>query len=130
MSTFLGFESFLVPLGASIQDVQNTFETALNSYGWQTQRKALVPIAYPTTTMVNYANAFNMTDADYAGSYNVGSGILGIQLATNITPTKMYITCNGDPTQAPNTFILEYFDSSIWSPVQTWTSQTLSLIHI
>ena len=37
MSTFLGFEDFIIPLGDSVQDVQNTFETALNSYGWQTQ---------------------------------------------------------------------------------------------
>lgn len=35
MSSFLGFESFLVPLGASILDTHNTWKTALTSRGWQ-----------------------------------------------------------------------------------------------
>lgn len=35
MSSFLGFESFLIPLGASILDTQNTWKTALTSRGWQ-----------------------------------------------------------------------------------------------
>jgi hypothetical protein len=124
MSTFLGFEDFIIPLGDSVQDVQNTFETALNSYGWQTQRRALVPTAYPTTNMVNYQNAFNMVGGDYAGSNGVGSGILGVQLPISFTPTSMYIMC-GTGTQAPNTFILEYSsDGTTWAPLQTWTNET------
>jgi hypothetical protein len=123
MSTFLGFESFKISLGASVQDVQDTFQTALSSYGWQIQRKSLIPIAYPTTNMVNYANAFNMVDNNYAGSVNVGSGILGIQLAATYTPTKMFITC-GDGTQSPNTFVLEYSsDGNVWNVLQTWGSE-------
>jgi hypothetical protein len=34
MSTFLGFESYLVPLGASIQTVQDTFATAFAAPRW------------------------------------------------------------------------------------------------
>lgn len=123
MSTFLGFESFKIELGASVQDVQTTFEVALTTYGWQAKRRSLNPIAYPTSNMVNYTNAFNMVDNNYAGSNGVGSGILGIQLATTYTPSTMYITC-GDGTQSPNTFVLEYStDGSTWSPLQTWSNE-------
>lgn len=123
MSTFLGFESFRIDLGNSIQDTQTTFETALTTYGWQYKRRSLNPIAYPTSNMVNYANAFNMVDTSYAGVYNVGSGILGIQLAATYVPTIMYVSC-GDGTQAPNTFVLEYSSDGVsWSVLQTWNNE-------
>ena len=91
MSTFLGFEDFVISLGASIQNVQDTFEAALNSYSWQTLRRALVPIAYPTSSMTNYLNALDMTGGgSYAGVASTGSGIIGIQLTPGFTPTFMY----------------------------------------
>jgi len=128
MSTFLAFEDFLIPLGDAIIDVQNTFETALTTYGWQTQKRALVPIAYPTSSLANYSNAFNlnMTGGAYAGGTSgIGSGIIGIQLQSNFTPTVMYITSSPTGTQAPNTFVLEYSnDGSSWTTLQTWSNQT------
>ena len=124
MSTFLGFEDFLIPLGASIQDVQDTFEAALNSHTWQTQKKAIVPIAYPTSTLTNYINALNPNSTGtFAGAYNVGSGIIGVQLPSAFTPTSMYITCGPDGLQAPNVFIIQYSaDGNTWTPLpQSWT---------
>jgi hypothetical protein len=125
MSTFLGFESFKISLGASVQDVQDTFQTALSSYGWQIKRKSIIPIAYPTSSLPNYMNAFNMSTSSFAGGvYGVGSGIIGMQLETTYTPTLMYLAC-GDGSQAPNTFVLEYSpDGTTWYPLQTWSNET------
>ena len=113
-------------LGASIQDVQNTFETALNSAGWQTLRRAVIPIAYPTSSLANYNNALQTSSGGglAGGVYNVGSGIIGVQLSGNLTPTSMYITSGPDGSQAPNTFVLEYFSDGLgWTVLQTWTNE-------
>lgn len=123
MSSFLGFESFLIPLGASIQDVQDIFESALTSYGWQVQRRAKPPLAI-LGTIPNPANAFDMVDSTYAGYYVVAC-TLGIQMAAAFTPTAMFILGeNSAATGAPSTFTLDYSDDGIsWTTLQTWNNE-------
>lgn len=125
MSTWLGFESPKIDLGSSIQGVRDTLETAITSYGWQSKRRSLNPIAFPTTNMVNYGSAMDMVDNTDAGTGGVGSAIIGLQLPTNFTPTTMFLSCHPDPSTAPNTFVLEYSaDGNAWSPLQTWSNES------
>ena len=123
MSEFLGFESFLVPLGASIQDVQDTFESALTSAGWQLQRRAKPPLAI-LGTIPNPANALDMVDSTYAGYYVVVCNI-GIQMAAPFTPCAMAITGEaGAASDAPKAFSLDYSDDgNSWTTMQSWADE-------
>lgn len=58
MSTFLGYEAYLVALGSSIADMQGVFISTLTSYGWRVVKKSLVPQSL-IGSMTNLARAFD-----------------------------------------------------------------------
>lgn len=128
MSNFLGFESFLIPLGSTVQNIQDTFKTAITAYGWQAVRQAIVPIA-TLGTFTNSAYAFDGTVSTFAGDGSALPRWLGCQMANPFTPTKMYLQGASDClTSAPLTFTLDWSDNgSAWTTHQTWTSEILWL---
>ena len=57
MSRFLGFESYLIPIGSSRTDVHNTIKAALVSKGWQIVRDSLQAEAEAIVTNIVTADA-------------------------------------------------------------------------
>lgn len=124
MSAFLGFESFLISLGSSVQNVQDTFRTALTSYGWQCARQAVIPAAM-LGNMGTPANAFDMDATTTANSTNALPLWVGCQTTAPFTPTMVYLANSQNATYAPATFTLDWSDNgSTWTVHQTWTGET------
>jgi hypothetical protein len=135
MSQFLGAESFLIALGASIQDVQNTFKASLTSYGWQVLHESIPPLAV-LGTITTPANAFDLTSSA-AGDNSALPRWVGCRMASPFTPTIMYLWGgdNSGQSQAyynPQTFSLDWSDDGVtWSggvtggTLQTWTNEML-----
>ncbi|MCI4435297.1 MAG: hypothetical protein JHC33_00615 [Ignisphaera sp.] len=125
MSTFLGFESYLIPLGSTVMDVQNTFKNAMNSYGWQVQRQAITPAAVLTTGMTNAAYALNNVQSQAAGDGTALPRWVGVQMTYAFTPTVMYLQGYQDAhNTAPLNFTLDWSDNgSTWTTHQTWTGE-------
>jgi hypothetical protein len=112
MSNFLGFESFLIALGADVATMQTTIDAALTSRGWQKKRRSLVPIAVGGT-MATPSNAFDFDFLTYAGTQGA-AGSVAVQTA-GFTPTLLTI-CSGSnspQTYAPKAFTLEWSDTSL-----------------
>ena len=132
MSTFKGFESFLIALGTTVPQMQTQFEASMNSYGWQTQIRTLNPVAV-SGTLTNAANAVDGDMSTYAGGS--ASGNIVVQMAANFTPSQMYVFCeNGGPSsgtgfgsmpgQAPKQITLDYSDDgAAWTTLQSWTNE-------
>ena len=125
MSTFLGFESFLIPFGTSYQATQDTFKNSLNSYGWQILRQNILPVA-TLGTFTNAASALNNTQFDNAGGVAALPMWVGVQMTATFTPTVMYLQGAVDANStAPLTFTLDWSDNgSTWTTHQTWSSET------
>lgn len=133
MSTFKGFESFLIALGTAVSAMQSTFEASMNSYGWQTQRRAINPVAV-SGTLGNPGNALDNDQSTYAGT-GQSSGNIVVQMAANFTPTQMFVYCEpgGANTgtkfdtmsgQAPKQMTLDYSDDGAsWTTLQSWTNE-------
>lgn len=123
MSQFLGFESFLVPLGSTVMNIQDTFRTALTAYGWQCLRQCLPPAAV-LGTVTNPNNVFDM-----AYTYSTSSAALplwvGCQMTNAFTPTAMYIQIGATSTHGPTNFTLDWSDNgSSWTTHATFTGET------
>lgn len=121
MSAFLGFESFLIPLGSTAQTVQDTLKTAITSHGWQCVQQSVIPIAYlGTATNPSYAFSSNLSlSADDAA---ILPKWLGCQLTTVFTPIEMYLQCDFTPNNAPASFSLDWSDNgSSWTVHQSFT---------
>ena len=131
MSAFLGFESYLVPLGASPDDAKNTLKAALTSRGYRViyesfPMAAAIGTLYTTTTYPQ-ANAFDNDGRSITASTSALPLWLGAQASGTFTPTKLWIqadtTVNG--TQAPNAFSLDWSDNgSSWNTLQSWSGET------
>lgn len=129
MSQFLGAESFVISLGASVQTVQDTFKTAITAYGWRCIHEAVVPTAV-LGTMTSAANAFDLNLANVAGNNAAVPVWVGCQLATPFTPTAMYlhageVNVQSQTDNTPRTYSLDYADAAggPWTAHQTWTNE-------
>lgn len=124
MSAFLGFESFLIPLGSTVQNIQDTFRTAITSYGWQCVRQAVTPVA-TLGTLGTVANAFDLNALSEAASTAALPLWVGCQVTTAFTPTVMYISSTSNTSYAPVNFTLDWSDNgSSWTTHATWTGET------
>jgi hypothetical protein len=124
MSTFLGFESYLIPLGSTNQNVIDTLRTAITNYGWQCNRQSLIPIAI-LGTMANPANALDQIFASVAGDSSELPKWVGFETNSGFTPTVMYLQGHMDAlTTAPMAFTLDWSDDgSTWTTQQAWTTE-------
>lgn len=124
MSTFLGFESFLIPLGASIEDVRTTIKNALTSYGWRVAYES-VPLVSTLGTLGTVANAFlDNGQTSEASSTSALPLWVGVRTASSFTPTKMFISGLADPTRSPKDFQLQWSDDGAsWTTLQSWTTE-------
>ena len=117
MSDFLGFESFLVPLGASIEDCEQVFKTSLTSYGWQVVGSS---IGYQAVTG-GYGAAIIDGNIDSSTSATAGTtAYCQVQLAspTIITAYEIHFDKNQYPSlYTPKSWVLEWSDNGT-----TWTS--------
>jgi len=129
MSSFLGFESYLIPVSATtVQTTQDTLKTAITAYGWQCLRQALPPAAI-LGTFTNPANALDiwtLLTTSYASESNTLPKYLGVQMTSAFTPTVMYLQGWSDAlTTAPKDFTLDWSDNgSAWTTHATWTGET------
>jgi hypothetical protein len=123
MSAFLGFESFLVPLGSTVANIQDTFKTALTTYGWQCVRQCLPPAAV-LGTVTNPTNVFDM-QCTYSTSSVALPLWVGCQMTNPFTPTAMYIQIGPTGTYGPTNFTLDWSDNgSSWTTHATFTGET------
>jgi hypothetical protein len=124
VSTFLGFESLLIALGSTNQNVLDQFRTSLTGYGWQCIRKSVYPVA-TLGTLGTVANAFDGVPENSSAISNATLPLwIGCQTANPFTPTVMYLQSYTDGTYFPYTFSLDYSDNgSTWTTLQTWTGE-------
>lgn len=129
MSSFLGFESFLIPLGTTVQGIQDTLKTAITSYGWQCLRQALPPLAVLGTfaTPANALDYWTAVNTQYSTESNSLPKYLGVQMTSAFTPTVMYLQGWMDAaTTAPKDFTLDWSDNgSSWTTHATWTGEAV-----
>jgi hypothetical protein len=128
MSAFLGFESFLIPSGSTVQNVQDTLKTAITSYGWQCIKQSLVPVA----TLGTFTSPGNVFDGDNTTTVTETSSLpkwVGVQLANPFTPTNLIIQISSSPSAAPKDFTLDWSDDgTTWTTHQTWTGENNWLV--
>lgn len=124
MSTFLGFESYLIPLGSTAKNVIDTIKTAITSYSWQCVRQSIQPTAY-LGTFTTPSNAFtSLTPSIYVTETSSLPKWVGCQMTTPFTPVLMHIRCE-NPSYAPSNFTLDWSDNgTVWTTHQTWTGET------
>lgn len=122
MSDFLGFESNLIPLGASIDDTKNILKAALTTYGWQVIAESLQATSL-IGTWTNNANAFDGDPTNTATTTAALPQSIGLQVASGFTPTKLTIHGDtGNVTFNPKDFSLDYSDNgTAWTTLQSWT---------
>src|SRR5574340_565221 len=122
MSNFLGFESNLIPLGASIEDVKNTFKTILTTYGWQVIAESIQATSLIGAWTTN-SNAFDGNPTNTAYTTAALPQSIGVQVAGGFTPTKL--TIHGDTVNSTfnaRDFSLDYSDNgTAWTTLQSWT---------
>ena len=125
MSTFLGFFSYLMPIGSTVAGVQSMLSSNLTACSWQIVRQSVIPNSV-FGTLANAANAFDMNSTTQAGGG--GTGNIGCVTPTAFLPTVMYVQVNNDGGgSAPFSFDLEYSinSGSTWQTLQTWTNQNV-----
>ena len=125
MSTFLGFFSYLMPIGSTVAGVQSMLSSNLTACSWQIVRQSVIPNSV-FGTLANAANAFDMNSTTQAGGG--GTGNIGCVAPTAFLPTVMYVQVNNDGGgSAPFSFDLEYSinSGSTWQTLQTWTNQNV-----
>jgi hypothetical protein len=127
MSNFLGFESFLVPLGASIDDVKNTLKAALTSRGYRAISESLQVSAALKSAGWDTGNAF---DGDCSTSVSVALAslpqYLGVQAPVGFTPTILRIHAHpaNNLSTGPKGWTIDYSDDgSTWTPHQTISNE-------
>lgn len=125
MSSFLGFESYLIPLGSTVENVKDTLVTAITNYGWRCVRKSL-PVAAVLGTILNPGNALDGNSITTAGDSSAFPKNVGLQMVAAFTPTVMYL--QGDTTtvtNSPKNFTLDYSDDgTTWTTLQTWANES------
>lgn len=128
MSAFLGFESLLIPLGSTVQNVLDQFRTSMTGYGWQCVRKSVFPVA-TLGNIGTVANAFDGNPAGASASSNAALPLwIGAQMATPFTPTVLWLQTYTNGTYAAANFTLDYSDNgSTWTVHQTWTGEPAAI---
>lgn len=124
MSNLLGFESFLIPLGATVEDVKSTLGTALTSKGWQIVGRTIALQA----TVGNMSSAANAFDNGYYATpvAITAPALIGVQLQTARIITKYRISSvpNVSTNTGPKNWTLEYSDNgSSWTVADTRTNE-------
>lgn len=123
MSQFLGFESFLVPIGASIDDVKNTIKTAFTSRNYQVMAESVQATSLIGAWTTN-SSAFDGDPTTAASTSAALPQSIGARVAGGFTPTKLTIHGPSDPTLAPTNFSLDYSDNgTTWTTLQSWPSE-------
>lgn len=122
MSAFLGFESFLIPLGSTVQNVQDTLKTAITSYGWQCTKQSLAPVA-TLGTFGSPGNVFDYNNTTIVSETNSLPKWVGVQMTNPFTPINMIIQIR-KAAEAPKDFTLDWSDNgTVWTTHQSWTGE-------
>ena len=125
MSAFLGFESYLISLGSSIEDVKTTLKSAITSYGWQVISNSVTPLAV-LGTITTPANALDGSETTAAGDSAALPRWVGVQMTVAFTPVEMIILNNDQINQA-TVFSLDWSDNgSAWTVHQSWTDTSIT----
>ncbi len=124
MSTFLGFDSYLVNLGSTVLQARNAIMDRLTYYGWRITRKSVDSCTVmATSTLTNYANAVNLATQSSAGDAGAMPRWVGVQLGSAYTPTVMYLSANAE-SSVPTAFSLDYSDNGTsWTTQQSWSGE-------
>ena len=136
MSAFLGFESYLIPLGSTIADAHTTLRAALTSRGWQIVHDSL--LMQIMTTLGTFAdatyvkeNAFNgISNVDNATSkcYSTAALPLWVGCRLNISTQVLKVAVMGDPAtpgNSPRDFTIDWSDNgTAWTTALAVTNQT------
>ena len=95
MSQFKGFESFLVPLGASIADAHHTIKAALVTYGWQVvtdntgSTPTVLEVIPPATETIGGNGSYEILRLNFSAS---SISMVPIKKWVNGLPQQVYIT--------------------------------------
>ena len=127
MSTFLGFDSYLLDIGTTVQGVQDALKSRLTGRTWRCLRQAINPIAV-IGTIINPGNALDGNPITFAGDATALPLNVGVQMTSGFTPVYMYVQAHYAystwETDAPRTFTLDYSsDGSSWTTLQTWSTE-------
>jgi len=125
MSNFLGYDSFLVPLGDSIEQCKQLALSSFTSRGWQ---KVAEGIGYQAIlgNLATPANVFDDSEVNGSMSSSLPCTI-GLQLSAAATVTSYVIGPYGTPAMiyAPTAWTLEYSDNgSTWTVADTRTGES------
>ena len=132
MSAFLGFESYLTPLGSTIADAHTTLRAALTSRGWQIVHDSL--LMQIMTTLGTFADATYTKEKAFNGISNIDSRCastaalpLWVGCRLNIATQVVKVAIMGDigtPTYCPKDFTIDWSDDgSAWTTALTVTNQ-------
>lgn len=126
MSAFLGFESYLISLGSTLQQIQDTFKNTLISRNWRCINEAYPPISMTSTTPYS-GTAASCFDNDYSSILVMNAALpnfVNMQLAAGFTPVFMNLANGLTLTESPVNFSLDWSDNgSAWTTHQSWTGE-------
>ena len=128
MSNFLGFESFLVALGASIEDAKNTIKNALSSRSWQIINENLAFTSHVYSVgWTNPLDAWNngMSTSAYCTTTALPQ-YLGVQVVAGFVPTKLHMHADyGTANFTPKNWTVDWSDDGTnWTTLQAFTNET------
>lgn len=131
MSRFLGFESFLIPLGSTVSDVHTTIRSALTTKGWRVVHDSLLFYVINTLGTLNGATykrefAFGLNYSDSAcasiGGLTTNPVWLGMEanVATEVKQVCIHIGSNKD--DSPKDYTIDWSDDgNSWTTALTET---------
>ncbi len=121
MSTFLGFDSFLISPGAIPATVLSSILPSFTIRGFQVVSQSVIPVAVLGT----FGSTNNAWDDDSSTVAGGGAGWTGVQTQSPFTPTALHIVSeNGASNQGPKAFTLDYSDDGItWTTLSAWSNE-------
>lgn len=131
MSTFLGYQSYLIPLGSTVLNTHTTIRGALTGAGWQiVHDSTLTSIQSVLGTWDNatypIAGAFNFTWSQVVQGIGTLPRWAGIQLVNSTQMTQVVIGGGiSGGNSCPKNFTIDYSDNgSDWTTALTVTNST------
>lgn len=116
MTDLLGYESYLVPLGASQEDVFQLFKTIFTSYGWQVVSRTWAYAAtLGTGTSIQYCFD-NLANIGFSALINAGQ-TGGVQMAAPFTVATYAIDTYSTINSGIRAWTIDYSDNG-----STWTT--------
>lgn len=126
MSTLLGYDAQVIPLGSSPDDMRTTIDGYLTGLGWQRIFKTIEPAGYiGTITGGTSADLFTGNDTNYSiQPYLTAGGAVGIQLSSAVAFTKVQLTCGYNTGYITALKIQACDDNATWVDYGTYTGIT------